>query len=76
LFYRFAVSQVETTISRGRLAWHEGKIEVSSGSSRFVPTPPGGPMFDGLQAWNSLQAKVGESVEATVASPSMAKDEL
>lgn len=40
--------QVVTTISRGRLVWHEGKLNVTRGSGRFVPTPPFGPLFDGL----------------------------
>lgn len=39
--------QVLTTISRGRIAWHDGKILVASGSSRFVATPPGGSLFNG-----------------------------
>lgn len=37
-----------TTISRGRLVWHEGRLNVTRGSGRFVPTPPFGPLFDGL----------------------------
>lgn len=41
--------QVVTTISRGRLAWHNNEFLLNSGSSRFVPTPPGGPMFHGLE---------------------------
>ena len=32
--------QVTTTISRGRLAWHDGEFKLTSGTSRFVPTPP------------------------------------
>ena len=41
--------QVVTTISRGRLVWHEGRLNVTAGSGRFVPTPPHGPLFQGLE---------------------------
>lgn len=37
-----------TTISRGRLVWHEGRLNVTRGSGRYVPTPPFGPLFAGL----------------------------
>ena len=37
-----------TTISRGRLVWHEGRLNVTRGSGRFVPTPTHGPLFQGL----------------------------
>lgn len=40
--------QVVTTISRGRLAWHNNEFLLSPGSSRFISTPPGGPLFHGL----------------------------
>lgn len=40
--------QVVTTISRGRVVWHEGKLNVMRGSGRFVPTPTHGPLFQGL----------------------------
>lgn len=40
--------KVVSTISRGRLVWHDGKLEVPTNSARFVPTPPFGPIFDGL----------------------------
>ncbi|KAF5832220.1 hypothetical protein DUNSADRAFT_11977 [Dunaliella salina] len=39
---------VETTISRGRLVWQHGQLNVESGSGRFVPLPLHGPLFDGL----------------------------
>jgi dihydropyrimidinase len=41
--------KVTSTISRGRLVWHDGKLDVVAGSGRFVPLPPFGPLFDGLQ---------------------------
>ena len=35
-------------MSRGRVVWHDGKLNVTSGRGRFVPTPPFGPLYDGL----------------------------
>lgn len=43
------MGRVVSTISRGRLAWHDGKLLVGPHTSRFVPTPPGGPLYEGLQ---------------------------
>ena len=40
--------QVTTTISRGRLVWHEGKLDVAPGTGRFIPMPTGGALFEGL----------------------------
>ena len=37
-----------STISQGRLVWHEGRLNVTRGSGRFVPTPTHGPLFQGL----------------------------
>jgi len=39
---------VVTTISRGRLVWHDGQLNITRGSGRFVPTPTYGPLFSGL----------------------------
>lgn len=43
-----ARGKVVSTVSRGRLVWHDGQLNVTRGSGRFVPTPPFGPLFDGL----------------------------
>ncbi|GFR51732.1 hypothetical protein Agub_g14105 [Astrephomene gubernaculifera] len=40
--------KVVTTLSRGRLVWHEGRLRVRRGSGRFVRRPPFGPLFQGL----------------------------
>lgn len=40
--------KVTTTISRGRLAWHDGKLDVAPGTGRLLELPPFGPLFDGL----------------------------
>eukprot|EP00198_Chlamydomonas_reinhardtii_P010715 XP_001700052.1 predicted protein [Chlamydomonas reinhardtii] len=38
--------RVVTTISRGRLVWHEGVLDVAEGSGRYVPLPAFGPLFE------------------------------
>lgn len=40
--------KVTVTISRGRLVWFEGKLNVEPGSGRFIPLPTHGPLFDGI----------------------------
>ncbi|GIL53800.1 hypothetical protein Vafri_9445 [Volvox africanus] len=40
--------KVVATISRGRLVWHQGKLNVEPNSGRFVPMPAFGPLFEGL----------------------------
>lgn len=37
-----------TTISRGRLLWHDGVLNVTPGTGRFIPTPTHSPLFEGL----------------------------
>ena len=45
-----AIEQVETTISRGRLAFHNNEVLVDRGSGRFVKLAPWAPaVFDGQQ---------------------------
>jgi dihydropyrimidinase len=41
---------VETTISNGRVVWHNGTLYTTKGSGRFVNTPPFGKMFHGLES--------------------------
>ncbi|KAI7845659.1 hypothetical protein COHA_000773 [Chlorella ohadii] len=49
IYEGYAVTgKVVTTVSRGRVVWHDGKLNVTRGSGRFVPTPPFGPLYDGL----------------------------
>lgn len=48
--------KVTTTISQGRLVWHNGKLEIpEKGSGRFIPLPVGGPLFEGLQKKDVVQ---------------------
>lgn len=41
--------KVTVTISRGRLVWHQGKLNVEPGTGRFIKLPVDGPLFGGLQ---------------------------
>lgn len=41
--------KVVNTISRGRLVWHQGRLNITRGSGRFVPTPTHGSLFAGLE---------------------------
>ena len=46
---RTVKGRVVTTISRGRLVWHEGKLmNVERGSGRRIMLRPFGPLFTGL----------------------------
>lgn len=40
--------KVTVTISRGRLVWYEGKLDVQPGTGRFIKLPTHGYLFDGL----------------------------
>ncbi|GAX85193.1 hypothetical protein CEUSTIGMA_g12611.t1 [Chlamydomonas eustigma] len=40
--------KVVMTISRGRVVWEHGKLNVTRGSGHFVPLPPFGPLYEGL----------------------------
>ena len=40
--------KVTTTISRGRLVWHDGKLDVAKGSGRLLQLSPFGPLFEGI----------------------------
>jgi len=50
---------VETTISRGRVVWQHGQLNVEPGSGRFVPLPLHGPLFDGLPKPGSARQESG-----------------
>jgi dihydropyrimidinase len=47
--------KVVTTISAGRVVWHDGKLRLPArGTGRYIPLPTGGPMFEGLDARKEL----------------------
>ncbi|KAH7415095.1 hypothetical protein KP509_14G026900 [Ceratopteris richardii] len=45
--------KIETTISRGRIVWENGKLNVSPGSGRFIPLPPYSYLFNGIDKIDS-----------------------
>eukprot|EP00929_Paragymnodinium_shiwhaense_P083226 TRINITY_DN4426_c0_g1_i1.p1 TRINITY_DN4426_c0_g1~~TRINITY_DN4426_c0_g1_i1.p1 ORF type:complete len:532 (+),score=179.55 TRINITY_DN4426_c0_g1_i1:42-1598(+) len=46
----WTAAKVETTLSGGRLAWHEGKILSKDGDGKYVETPPWSPhLFTALE---------------------------
>lgn len=47
--------QVVVTISRGRLVWYDGQLNVQRGTGRFIPMPPGGSLFEGLEQQDLLE---------------------
>lgn len=49
--------KVTTTISRGRLVWHDGKLDVAKGSGRMLQLPPFGPLFTGLEKQGASTAE-------------------
>lgn len=42
--------QVVVTVSRGRVVWEGGQLNVTRGSGRFLPLLRFGPLFAGLEA--------------------------
>lgn len=46
---RTVTGKVVSTISRGRLVWHENKLTVKRGSGRRIMMKPYGPLFEGLE---------------------------
>ncbi|CAL4973527.1 unnamed protein product [Urochloa decumbens] len=40
---------VEVTISRGRVVWEDGKLNITPGTGRYVKLPPFGYVFDGIE---------------------------
>lgn len=40
-----AKGKIETTISRGRLVWHDSKLDIQPGSGRYIKLPTGSDLF-------------------------------
>ena len=49
--------RVVTTVSRGRLVWHDGKLNVERGSGRRIMMEPFGPLFDGLDKMDEASSQ-------------------
>lgn len=47
--------KVVVTVSRGRVVWEGGKLNVEPGTARFVELPTGGPLFEGLGARGGVE---------------------
>lgn len=50
---RLIKGKVEITISRGRVVWENGKLNVSPGSGRYISMPPFSYLFNGLDKIDS-----------------------
>lgn len=45
--------KVEVTISRGRVVWENGQLNVAPGSGKYIEMPPFGYLFDGIDKADS-----------------------
>ncbi|KAH1108909.1 hypothetical protein J1N35_012677 [Gossypium stocksii] len=55
--------KVEVTISRGRIVWKDDELKVAPGSGKYIPMPPFGFLFDGIE---KTDAKLISSFKAPV----------
>ncbi|KAB2068175.1 hypothetical protein ES319_A08G013300v1 [Gossypium barbadense] len=55
--------KVEVTISRGRIVWKDDELKVAPGSGKYIPMPPFGFLFDGIE---KIDAKLVSSFKAPV----------
>lgn len=49
---------VEVTISNGKVVWENGQLNVEPGTGRFIPTPPFGKLFKGLEYERARKAPI------------------
>jgi dihydropyrimidinase len=58
VFEGWETPMVETTISRGKVAWDGKKLLTSDGDGKFIPTPPFPPhLFEGLEKVTKVQGQ-------------------
>lgn len=65
---------ITTTVSRGRVVWADGKLDVEAGSGKFVPMKPFGELFNGLDKQDAANAPKAVPREGDAAAAG--KDEL
>lgn len=63
-----------TTISRGRVVWENGKLNVQPNTGKFIPMQAFGDMYEGLELMDKLRMKPREPTP--VPRSNEAKDEL
>jgi dihydropyrimidinase len=63
VYVLFVQGMVELTISRGRVVWEDGVLNVTPSSGRYVRLPPFGHVFDGIE---KLDAAYRASLRAPV----------
>ncbi len=49
--------KVVVTVSRGRVVWENGRLNVQPGTSRYVHLPTNGPLFEGLEKRDAAKLK-------------------
>eukprot|EP00803_Ostreobium_quekettii_P009148 evm.model.scf_3327.1 EVM.evm.TU.scf_3327.1 scf_3327:2116-3336(+) len=67
------MGKVVVTISRGRIVWENGNLNVTPGTGRFVEMLPMGPLFEGLDI---LDQEAMHPLGTTPVHHTHAKDEL
>lgn len=68
-----------TTISRGKVVWHDGQLSVEEGAGRFVECLAFGPLYQGLDLLDAsyLRRKFPYGdIPVQRKPPSRSKDEL
>ncbi|KAG5517343.1 hypothetical protein RHGRI_037931 [Rhododendron griersonianum] len=50
---RTGKGKVEVTISKGRVVWENGQLNVAPGSGKYIEMPPFGYLFDGIDKVDS-----------------------
>ena len=68
--------QVVTTISRGRVVWHGGVLDVTAGTGRLIPMPSHGPLFEGLDLADKAQFDWGYGPQCRPPPAADVRDEL
>lgn len=68
--------KVETTISRGRLVWHNNKLNVKPGTGRYVEMPLFGPLFTGLDVQDAARLQLAYGPVPVSRQPFGGRDEL